>query len=194
MKTIQDVLLCAPLFGLFALALPGCPGESSGQEPEAQPPLTEVFCDRLAECGVLDEHATAEQCAAKLGPAFATLHEGDDCGSMTERIESLMTCAAQQLTCEELADGEGESVPEDHPCYDENESYKKAFEEAKEQGTAAHGCALYAGAAVKSAMLAPPGTECTTTDECPEIWCPDGAGPGSGCNNGWCMTEKELCE
>ncbi len=206
MKKIKTVLLCAPFFGLFAVALPGCPSESSGQEPEAPP--AEVICDKTAECGELDERVTAEQCAAKLGPVLATLQQDDGCGAVIEGMVSLSTCAAQHATCEELAggeDGEGDegdslpgeddSLPKDHPCYDENESYKKAIEEAEKQSPdSSIGCLLAAMLTVQSAMNPPPGTECTTSDECPEIQCPDGAGSGSGCENGWCMTEKELCE
>ncbi|WP_437925147.1 hypothetical protein WMF37_39880 [Sorangium sp. So ce291] len=202
MKTIKNILLCAPFFGLFAVTLPGCPNE-----PEEQPPVEtasqEVLCDKMAECGELDESVTAEQCAAKLGPIFDAAKQHDVCGSMIERWESLSVCAAKHAsTCEELDSDDGDDgddgddeITKDHPCFEESESLQQAIDEAeKTNPDASFGCLLTLAFAVKAATSPPHGSECTTAEECPKIQCPGSAGAGSGCLNGYCMTEEDACE
>ncbi|XXY53209.1 hypothetical protein WME91_18950 [Sorangium sp. So ce269] len=64
----------------------------------------------------------------------------------------------------------------------------------KKKPDASFGCFLAAAFAVEAATSPPPGSECTTADECPEIQCPGASGSGSGCLNGYCMTEEDACE
>ncbi|WP_437620190.1 hypothetical protein [Sorangium sp. So ce1151] len=202
MKTIKNILLCAPFFGLFAVALPGCPSEPEEQPPVETAPL-EVLCGKAAECGELGEGVTVEQCAAELAPAFDALKQDDVCGPVIERWESFMVCAMQHSTCEEL-DSDDE-MTEAHPCFEEAERVQQAVDEAEKKNLdVSSGCSLAAGFAMAAAS-SPPRPECTTAeecseiectvaDECPRVVCPDGTGPASGCLNGYCMTEEDLCE
>ncbi|WP_437624013.1 hypothetical protein [Sorangium sp. So ce1151] len=206
MKTIQTILLCAPFLGLFAVALPGCPGDPSGQESEAQPsaepgevepqaqPQTDVICDKLAECGDLRESVTAEQCAARLDSTFRSPLQDDLCGPVLREVESLMGCTAQHASCEEFMGDEGDDLPEDHPCYEENESLKKALDETNEQGDSVGlGCLFIVAIAMQDATNPATGTECTWARECPEVRCSGEGGPVRACSNGWCVTEEDVC-
>ncbi|MGK3985975.1 hypothetical protein WME99_23200 [Sorangium sp. So ce136] len=194
MKTIKNILLCAPFFGLFAVALPGCPNEPEEQPPVETAPL-EVICGKAAECGELGEGKTVEQCAAELAPAFDALKQDDVCGPMIERLESFTACAMQHSTCEEL-DSDDE-MTEAHPCFEERERVQQAVDEAnKKKPGASSGCSLAAGFAMAAAASPPSDSdsECTTADECPTVQCPGATGTASGCLNGYCMTEEDMCE
>lgn len=203
MKTIKSILLCAPFFGLFAVALPGCPSEPEEQPPVETAPL-EVICGKAAECGELGEGVTVEQCAAELTPAFDALKQDDVCGPVVERFESFAVCLVQHSTCEEL-DSDPE-VTEDHPCFEEGERLQQAMDEAeKKKPDASSGCSLAAGLAMAAAASSPPRPECTMADECseiectmadecPKVQCPGATGTASGCLNGYCMTEEDMCE
>ncbi|WP_437576503.1 hypothetical protein [Sorangium sp. So ce887] len=203
MKTIQNILLCAPFFGLFAVALPGCPSESAGQSPaapEAAP--EEVICDKLAECGDLGEGVTVEQCAADIGQFHGEIVQAEPaCTQVVEQFHVMMACMAQQGSCGEGGGdaseddaSEGNDIPEDHPCFDESESFDKAYEEAKQQKPAAGLiCVLPAVVFVRLAATPATGVACTTDDECPEVACGTGL-PLHFCHHGRCKTADDLCE
>ncbi|WP_437659222.1 hypothetical protein [Sorangium sp. So ce1182] len=202
MKTIKNILLCAPFFGLFAVTLPGCPNEPEEQPPVETAPL-EVICGKAAECGELGEGKTVEQCAAELAPAFDALKQDDVCGPVIERYESFTVCVVQHSTCEELGSDER---PKDLPCFEEAERLQQAIDEAeKKKPDASSGCSLAAGFAMAAAASSPPRPECTTAEECsqiecttsrecPRVQCPGDTSTVSGCLNGYCMTEEDMCE
>ena len=193
MKTIQTVLLCAPFFGLVAMALPGCWDESA---PDSE--SEEILCGKLAECGKLSAGVTADQCADNMGVLhFQAINELKACTPVFEQLRSLMACAAQQQGCESGVGREAAELPADHPCFEENERYKQALQEVGAQSKepdAGALCAFYDERAVDRATTPATGRTCSTSADCPDVECPDPASGSDGyCQNGKCKTAIDIC-
>ncbi|AGP39022.1 hypothetical protein BE04_50565 [Sorangium cellulosum] len=192
MKTIHIILRCAPFLGLFAVALPGCTTESSDSVE-----IEEILCDKLAECGQLSGGVTAEQCATDTRRAHEqAVKEVSVCTPVFAQLQSLMVCAAQQEGCEiDVGAGPAE-LPGDHPCFAENESYKKALQ-AVEQGhepDAGDLCAFYYTRAIDMVTTPATGQACKTNADCPDVECPDPAlGRAGFCQSGKCKTAIDIC-
>ncbi|WP_437553544.1 hypothetical protein WME97_18715 [Sorangium sp. So ce367] len=193
MKTIQNILLCGPFVSVVVVALAGCLSE-----PAAPAKPEEIRCDKLAECGKLSEGVEAEQCAVTMGLLHdQAVKELDVCTPVFQRIESLIACAAQQEGCESDVGMEAADLPQDHPCFEENESYKRALQEVGDQrhepDTAAL-CVFFYERAMELATTPATGKACTTSDDCPDVECPDPAlGRHGYCQSGKCKTAIDIC-
>ncbi|WP_437291235.1 hypothetical protein [Sorangium sp. So ce406] len=194
MKTLQTILLCAPIFGLVAMAVPGCLSESAAPAgPE------DLLCDKLAECGKLSDGVTAEQCAANTRLVHGqAVKELGVCKPVFEQLQSLMTCTAQQAGCESGVGIEAADLAADHPCFEESERYKKALQAANDSShdpDAGALCAFYYDRAMDMATTPATGQSCTTNADCPDVECPDPAlGRHGYCQFGKCKTAIDICE
>lgn len=193
MKTLQTVFLCAPFFGLVAMALPGCWDESA---PDSE--SEEILCGKLAECGKLSAGVTADRCADNMGLLhLQAINEMKACTPVFEQLQSLMACAAQQQGCESGVGREAAELPADHPCFEENERYKKALQEVGAQSQepdAGALCAFFYERAVDRATTPATGKSCKTNADCPDVECPDPAlGSDGYCQSGKCKTAIDIC-
>ncbi|WP_437900491.1 hypothetical protein [Sorangium sp. So ce124] len=194
MRTIQNILLCGPFVCAVAVALPGC-----SSEPGAPPDPEEIRCDKLAECGKLSEGVAAEQCAARMSLLHdQAVKEMNVCTPVFKQIQSLMACVAQQEGCEGDVGMEAADLPQDHPCFEENESYKKALQEVEDQRhepDAGALCVFFYERAMELATTPATGQACTTNADCPDVECPDPAlGRRGYCQFGKCKTAIDICE
>ncbi|WP_437737604.1 hypothetical protein [Sorangium sp. So ce1335] len=194
MKTIKTLMRCASFFGLVAVALPGCWSDAGGPVgPE------DILCDKLAECGKLSEGVTADRCAANARLVHTqAVKELGVCKPVFEQLQSLMACVAQQEACDDTLGTVAADLPQGHPCFDENESYKQALQEVgagSNQPDAGTLCAFHHERAMGLVTTPATGQACKRNADCPDVECPDPAlGRGGYCQYGTCKTAIDLCD